>query len=103
MIRLNLALLLVVMVSAFYLVHTQYESRRLYTAVDRANAASRKLESEHEQLRVLKREQATSARVQQLATNKLAMRPVSPGITQYVTMVSGAPVAASAPEPKETP
>ena len=85
MIRLNLALVLAVMVSAFYLVHTQYESRRLYTAVDRANALARRLESEHEQLRVLKREQAASARVQKLATGKLAMRPVTPGITQYVS------------------
>jgi cell division protein FtsL len=86
MMRLNLSLLLLVIASAFYLVHTQYESRRLYTAVDRANAAARKLESEHEQLRVLKREQATSARVQKLATSKLSMRPVTPGITEYVTM-----------------
>ena len=86
MMRLNLALLLAIMVSAFYLVHTQYESRRLYTALDRANAQARKLDSEHEQLRVQKREQATSARVQGLATKKLAMRPVTPGITQYVTM-----------------
>ena len=94
MIRLNLALMLVVMVSAFYLVHTQYESRRLYTALDRANAQAHKLESEHEQLRVLKREQATSARVQGLATKKLDMHAVTPGITQYVTMGG---VAASAP------
>ena len=34
MIRLNLVLLLAVLASAFYLVHTQYESRRLYTALD---------------------------------------------------------------------
>lgn len=91
MIRLNLALLLAVVVSAFYLVHTQYESRRLYTAVDRANAQTKRLESEHEQLRVLKREQATSARVQQLATRKLGMRPVTPGITQYVSVTGLAP------------
>ena len=35
MIRLNLVLLLAVLVSAFYLVHVQYDSRRLYTALDR--------------------------------------------------------------------
>ena len=38
MIRLNLVLLVAVLASAFYLVHTQYESRRLYTAIDKANA-----------------------------------------------------------------
>ena len=100
MMRLNLGLLLLVMVSSFYLVHTQYESRRLYTALDRANAAARKLESEHEQLRVLKREQATSARVQKLATSKLAMRPVTPGITEYVTMGADGVVQLPAQEAK---
>jgi len=86
MIRLNLVLLVAVLASAFYLVHTQYESRRLYTAIDRAQAQMRKLEAEHEQLQVERRAQATPARVQQLATRQLDMRPVTPGITQYVTV-----------------
>jgi cell division protein FtsL len=34
---------------------------------------------------VLKRAQATPARVQQLASQRLEMRAVTPGITQYVT------------------
>ncbi len=87
MIRLNLVLLVAVLFSAFYLVHTQYESRRLYTAIDKAGAQARKLDAEHEQLQVQKRGQATSARVQQLASQKLQMRPVNPAITQYVTAV----------------
>lgn len=103
MIRINLVLLLVVMASAFYLVHTQYESRRLYTALDRANAQAHKLESEHEQLRVLKREQATSARVQGLATKKLAMRPVTPGITQYVTVAGAASVGSATSSVEKQP
>jgi cell division protein FtsL len=86
MIRLNLILLLAIMVSAFFLVHTQYESRRLYTALDRAKAQALRLEAENEQLQVQKRAEATPARVQQLATRQLQMRPVSPGITQYVTV-----------------
>ncbi len=86
MIRLNLMLLLAVLVSAFYLVHTQYESRRLYTAIDKSQARAHRLEADHEQLQVQKREQATPARVQQLAARQLQMRPVSPGITQYVTL-----------------
>lgn len=84
MTRLNLMLLLAVLLSAFYLVHTQYESRRLYTQIDRANAETRKLAAEHEQLQVQKRAEATSARVQHLAQTKLEMRPVNPSITQYV-------------------
>jgi cell division protein FtsL len=99
MIRLNLVLLVAVIASAFYLVHTQYESRRLYTALDRAQAQSRKLESEHEQLQVHKRAQATPARVQQLAARQLQMRPVTPGITQYVSVFEPQPALAPvAPE-----
>lgn len=86
MIRINLVLLVAVLVSAFYLVHTQYESRRLYAALDRSQAQTRKLDAEYEQLLVQKRAQAASARVQQLATRHLNMRPVTPGITQYVTV-----------------
>ena len=87
MIRLNLVLLAAVITSAFYLVHTQYESRRLYTAIDKAQSQARRLEAEHEQLQVQKREEATPARVQQLAARKLKMRPVNPAITEYVVLV----------------
>ncbi|RYF00936.1 MAG: cell division protein FtsL, partial [Comamonadaceae bacterium] len=38
MTRLSLVLLLAVMASALYLVRTQYESRRLFTELDRAVA-----------------------------------------------------------------
>jgi len=89
--RLNLMLLLAVMFSAFYLVHTQYESRRLYTQIDRANAQARKLASEHDQLQVQKRAEATSARVQHLAQSRLEMRPTNPAITQYVAPPMSAP------------
>ena len=85
MTRVVMGLMLAVVVTAFYLVHTQYESRRFYSEVDRAQAQSRRLAAEHEQLQVLKRAQATPARVQQLASQRLEMRAVTPGITQYVT------------------
>jgi hypothetical protein len=38
-----------------------------------------------------------------LATGKLSMRPVTPGITQYVTMVGGDPAANVAPKQEEKP
>ena len=84
MIRLNLVLLFAVLVSAFYLVHVQYDSRRLYTALDRMRAQAQRLEADHEQLVVQKRAQATPARVQQIATQQLRMRPANPAITEYV-------------------
>ena len=97
MIRLNLLLLLAILVSAFYLVHVQYESRHLYTALDRARSQAQRLEVEHEQLQVQKRAEATPARIQQLATRQLQMRPVTPGITQYVAVYPTAPAPAAQP------
>ncbi len=59
-----LMLLLAVMASALYLVHTQYQSRRLFTELDRAVAEARRLETEHQRLQVEKRAQATPLRVE---------------------------------------
>jgi cell division protein FtsL len=85
MTRFNLVLLLAVLASALYLVHTQYESRRLYVEIEKALAQNRKLETENERLQVEKRAQATPLRVEKLAKDKLQMRSVTPAITQYVT------------------
>lgn len=85
MIRLNLVLLLAVIASALYLVGVQYDSRRLFTELDKARNESRRLDAEHERLQVQKRAQATPARVERLAKERLQMRQVTPGVTTYVT------------------
>ncbi len=90
MMRLNLVLLLAVMASAIYLVSVQYESRRVFTELDKARAESHRLESEFERLQVEKRGQATPARVEKLAREKLQMRQASPAITNYVTYAAPA-------------
>ena len=97
MTRLNVVLLLPVLASAIYLVHTQYESRRLFTELDRAMTEARRLETEHKRPQVAKRAQATSLRVETLAKDKLAMRTVTPAVTEYVTSASAVPVVASPP------
>jgi cell division protein FtsL len=84
MIRFNLVLLLCVMGSALYLVHTQYESRRLYVELEKAAAQSRKIEADNERLQVEKRAQATPLRVEKLAKERLQMHTTTPAITQYV-------------------
>ena len=86
MIGLNLVLLLAVLASALYLVSVQYDSRRLYAEIEKAQNENRKLEIEHERLMVERREQATPARVDKLARERLHMRPATPAITQYVTL-----------------
>ncbi len=85
MTRLNLLLLAILMASALFLVRTQYESRRLYTAIDRAQSEARRLETENGRLRVEVRAQAVPARVEKLAASRLQMRPATPAITQYIT------------------
>ena len=94
MTRINLMLLLAVVASAIYLVNVQYESRRLFTELDKAQNEERRLSSELEQLKVEKRAEATSARVEKLAREKLQMRLVQPAITTYVSYGD----AASAPK-----
>jgi cell division protein FtsL len=95
MTRLNLVLLLAVLVSALYLVRTQYESRRLTTDLDRANSEARKLETDSERLQVEKRGQATPLRVEKLAKEQLHMRTASPAITQYVSLKAASAAGAA--------
>ena len=96
MTRLNVVLLLAVLASAIYLVHTQYESRRLFTELDRAVAEARRLETEHQRLQVEKRAQATPLRVEKIARAQLNMRTATPAITQYVADPQGVAAAAAA-------
>ena len=91
MMRLNLVLLLAVLASAMYLVRVQYESRRLFTELEKANAVGRKLEVEESRLQAERRAKATSLRVENLARERLSMRAATPAITQYVT-ADGSPV-----------
>ena len=88
MIRLNLVLLLAVVASALYLVGVQFDSRRLTTQLDRAHTESRRIATEHERLQVEKRAQATPARVERIAREKLQMRQANPAITTYVSYSS---------------
>ncbi|MEZ5605581.1 MAG: cell division protein FtsL [Burkholderiaceae bacterium] len=96
MTRLSIVLLAALMFSAMYLVKVQYESRQLVTQIERARSEARTLATQRRQLEVEKRAQATSLRVERLAQDKLAMRPVTPAITEYVTQgpARSAPAAA---------
>lgn len=98
MTRINLVLLLGVIASALYLVHIQYESRRLFVELEKAAAQSRKIETDNERLQVEKRAQATPLRVEKLAKDRLQMHTTTPAITQYVTYKDKeVPAAGSAP------
>ncbi len=88
MTRLNLTLLLAVLASALYLVSVQYESRRLFSSLDKASSESRRLETDNERLQVEKQAQATPLRVEKLAKQHLQMRTATPATTYYLTYAS---------------
>ncbi len=89
MTRVNILLGAAAFLSALFLVHTQYESRRLFVELEKAGAQARRLDVEHEALLAEKRAQATPMRVERLAKDKLQMRQATPAITQYVGVRQG--------------
>lgn len=93
--KLNIVVLVVVVLTGLYTVQVQYESRRLFTALDRAVAEQHRLETENARLTVDKRAEATSLRVESLATSKLNMRVATPATTEYIS-------GALLPAPKTT-
>ncbi len=93
MMRLNLVLLLAVIASAMYLVSVQYDSRRLFTELDKARTEAHRLELENERLQVEKRAQTTPARIERLAREKLMMHQAKPGITTYVSYSEAVAIA----------
>lgn len=90
MTRLGIFLFLALLSSALLLVHSQYETRRLFMALESARKEAKRLEVDQDRLQVERRAQATPLRVEQLARQQLQMRMASPAITQYVSGQEGA-------------
>ena len=84
MIRFNIALFIATLATMLYIVGVQYESRRLFVEVEKANLTVRKLEFENAALQVEKRAQATPLRIEKLAKERLNMRSALPSVTQYI-------------------
>ncbi|NBW53936.1 MAG: cell division protein FtsL [Betaproteobacteria bacterium] len=104
MTRVSAMLLMAVVLSALYLVRTQYESRRLYTELDRAKALAQRLDTEHDRLDVERGAQATPLRVEKLAREQMHMQTISPAITQYVsTHVDSSENVSASTTPKAQP
>ena len=82
MTRFAFFLLLAVLASALYLVSVQYESRQLYSELDRARSQARNIETDNERLQVERRAQSAPLRVEKLAKEQLQMRTVTPSTPQ---------------------
>ncbi len=71
---------------ALSLVTAQYQSRRLFIELERAQAVVRQLDIEWAQLQLDQSTLGKSARIEANARRDLAMVPVSPARTQYLTV-----------------
>ena len=76
------ALVLALMVSCLVLVRTAYESRQVYTALDRAKREHLQLDAEHARLAAERQTQATHQKVGRVAAERLKM--TAPVATLYV-------------------
>lgn len=85
MIRINFILIAAVLATMLYIVKTQYESRQLFVAIEKATVAVRRLELTHASLQVESRAQATPLIIEKLAKEKLQMRSATPAVTQYIS------------------
>lgn len=86
--RVSVALLLLLVVSALYQVRTSYESRRLFTATERARNEQRALATERAHLQADLSTAATKLRVEADARTRLGMRVATPDTTLYVAAPS---------------
>jgi len=82
--RWSLLLVLAIVVSALVLVHTAYESRQLFTDIERARNQHRQLERDHQRLEAERRAQATHLRVERVARDQLGMRAATPALIHVV-------------------
>jgi cell division protein FtsL len=94
--RINLILLIAVLASGMVLVRSAYDARRLFTALDRAQAEARRLEADSQRLQAERHAQATNLRVEQVARERLHMRAITPAVTQALEPGSAAASAAGA-------
>ncbi len=92
MTRLSLLLSMLVIGSALFVVHSQYQTRRLFMSLETAHKEAKRLEVEQDRLQVERGTQATPLRVEKVARQQLQMRTASPAITQYVSIKESAAV-----------
>jgi cell division protein FtsL len=84
--RVNIVLTAALVVCALSVVNAQYQSRRLFIELERAQATTRQLDIEWSQLQLDQSTLAKHARIEANARRDLNMVAVTPARTQYLTM-----------------
>lgn len=83
--RLTFLLAAVLVLSALSLVNAQYQSRRLFIELERAQALARQLDIEWAQLQLDQSTLGKHARIEANARRDLNMVALTPARTQYLT------------------
>jgi cell division protein FtsL len=83
--RLSMVLTTLLACSALSLVNAQYQARRLFIEIERAQAVTRQLEIEWSQLQLDQSTLGKHARIEANARRDLNMVPLTPSRTQYIT------------------
>ena len=96
MVRVNIFLALVLMVSALSLVTARFQSRQLYIQLDRQEGVARQLDTDWRRLQLERAEQARHARIDRVARHELDMISGSPDRTLYIRGVTTGTQAAPA-------
>jgi cell division protein FtsL len=84
--KVNAILTVALVACAIFVVNSQYQSRRLFIELERAQSAARQLEIEWAQLQLDQSTLAKHARIEANARRDLSMVPVTPERTQYLTL-----------------
>jgi cell division protein FtsL len=84
--RINFILTVALVLCALSLVNAQYQARRLFIELERAQTAARQLDIEWAQLQLDQSTLGKHARIEVNARQNLKMVPVSPARTQYLTV-----------------
>ncbi|MGV3742283.1 MAG: cell division protein FtsL [Burkholderiaceae bacterium] len=84
--RLISVVALLLIMSALSLINSQYQARRLFIELERAQATAKQLEIEWAQLQLDQSSLAKHARIEANARRDLNMVAVSPERTQYLVM-----------------
>jgi cell division protein FtsL len=84
--KINFVLTIALVLCALSVVNAQYQARRLFIELERAQSAARQIEIEWAQLQLDQSTLAKHARIEANARRDLAMVAVTPSRTQYLTM-----------------
>lgn len=85
--RLSFTFAIVLIVCALSLINSQYQARRLFIELERAQSLGKQYELQWTQLKLDQSTYGKHARIEATATRELGMVPVTPERTQYLTAV----------------